>query len=194
MNLLVSDFSQPDFYRFNEDSLKLIQFVQSRLPSAESILDLGAGCGIIGIELAARLHAKELCLLEAQADYAFHLHKNVSERIIKCNVEVVVKTFGEWYPKVQYDLIVSNPPYFLPGHGRPSQNSKKNIARSFVLDSWDIFLDLVNVSLLSTGRAFLVLRNDPIVLEKIAKHGKFKTKVHAERNLMYVELLRLNEN
>lgn len=190
----MSDYSQPNFYRFNEDSFKLIDYVQSHLTKANRILDLGAGSGIIGIELANKLNANHLSLVEAQVEYHIHLKKNVSERLFNCTSEIVLKSFGEWKPESTYDLIVSNPPYFLPGHGQPSKDVKKNIARSFILDSWEVFLDLISLTLAPDGKAFIVLRNDQLILNKIKKNLCLDCKIFDSDNLVYIELFRLDKN
>jgi tRNA1(Val) A37 N6-methylase TrmN6 len=54
------DYSQPDYYRFNSDSITLVNYLLKSMGPTESILDLGAGCGIIGIELARYLSPQKL--------------------------------------------------------------------------------------------------------------------------------------
>src|SRR4051812_43029170 len=120
----MNDYSQPDFYRFNEDSLKLVNWILEKKLNAKAILDLGAGCGIIGIELANRMHADSLTMVELQADYKAHLEKNIDLILDKKIIpHISIQSFKKWTPNQLYDLIVCNPPYFLPGHGEVSKDA-----------------------------------------------------------------------
>ncbi|MGL6035003.1 MAG: hypothetical protein ACRC0N_08060, partial [Acinetobacter johnsonii] len=56
------NYKQPDEYRFSLDSIHLARFVASQLASHSElgslrVLDLCAGCGVIGIELSWHLRA-----------------------------------------------------------------------------------------------------------------------------------------
>ncbi len=73
------DYDQPEFYRFNEDSLKLVKWVLLRVSSAQTILDLGAGSGIIGIELSRVLLPSKLTLVEVRQEYSAHLDTNIKK-------------------------------------------------------------------------------------------------------------------
>lgn len=185
-----SDYSQPEFYRFNEDSLKLVRWIESHVKVAKDILDLGAGAGILGIELANFYSPETLTLLEMQEDFLIHLQDNLATQLkVKTNALVVMSSFGEWKPLRQYDLIVCNPPYFLPGHGHPSADKRKHISRTFVKDNWDILLDLIEKSLTPDGKAFMVLKKNDQVLKYLKNH-----KIHNDHGLMFIELSRLNKN
>lgn len=71
---MLIDYSQPDFYRFNEDSTKLVAFIQNHLKKTpQSIIDLGAGCGVIGIELKKLYHEAYLTLVEGQSEFLPYL-------------------------------------------------------------------------------------------------------------------------
>lgn len=185
-----SDYSQPEFYRFNEDSLKLVKWIQSRIPSAVHILDLGAGSGVMGIELANFYGPESLTLLEMQEDFLPHLQENLATQLkVKTNPLVVMSTFGEWHPEKKFDLIVSNPPYFLPGHGHPSTDKLKHLARTFVYDNWDVLINLIQSSLSNDGKAFLVLKKNDLIMSKLKKFT-----IHYDHGLCFVELSGLNKN
>lgn len=186
----MNDYSQPDFYRFSEDSLKLVKFVIRSVSEAHHILDMGAGSGIIGIELANHFHCP-VTLLEMQDDYKPHLEKNIQEQL-QSSGEIILSSFGEWVPDKRYDLIVANPPYYLPGHGEPNSDERKNRARAFVTDDWKVFLDKINLAM--DGRAFLVIRNDPKIRQLIEKSWLHEMKFTNEGKLLFIELFRLNKN
>lgn len=192
----MSDYLQPDFYRFNEDSLRLVKWVLTQIPSARNILDLGAGCGIIGIELGRLLKPQLLNLVEIQKEFLPYIRQN-SELFLKEDIKVIISesSFKEWHPSHKFDLIVSNPPYFLPGHGEKSQDERKGMARSFLRDSWEILIDRIEKALSDDGKAFLVIRKDPRIVAEITKASKnLRVQFTEQDHLMFLELTRLNKN
>lgn len=189
----MTDYRQPDFYRFNQDSLKLVKWVLEQVKESKRILDLGAGSGVIGIELARLLCAENLDLVEVQSEYLPFLQQNIREQLpASTQAEIYLSSFGEWQPHKKYDVIVCNPPYFLPKHGEPSRDLKRNIARSFVIDDWAVLLNKILASLSLEGKAFLVIRDDALVLEEIKKFSSLHLKNNKEGKLLFLELSRLN--
>jgi tRNA1Val (adenine37-N6)-methyltransferase len=188
----MNDYSQPEFYRFNEDSILLVKFIQDLDLSPLNILDLGAGCGVIGIELARSLMPSHLALVEAQSDYLPHLQKNIELFLPpKVSSQVIISSFGEFQSVSRYDLIVANPPYYLPGHGRPSPDSRRAIARSFLLDDWRFFLNLINLTLSNQGWAYVIIKNDLVVLDLIKLNlQQLKLKIHKQNQCLILEFRR----
>lgn len=192
----MTDYFQPEFYRFNEDSLRLVKWVLNKTTEANHILDLGAGCGIIGIELARVLKPENLNLVELQTDFVPYIHKNCSLFLQSTiTVRISETSFQDWKPAHKFDLIVSNPPYFLPGHGEQSQDERKGLARSFIRDNWRILMEKIDESLSDHGKAFLVIRKDNRIVKEIEKTGqKFKILLSEQGHLYFVELSRLNKD
>jgi tRNA1Val (adenine37-N6)-methyltransferase len=192
IKLLMSDYVQPEFYRFNEDSLKLVHWVCSKRQSAAHILDLGAGCGVIGIEAANRLRALSLTLVELQNDYLPFLQVNTASQLNShTQSHIHINSFGDWQPPKKYDLILCNPPYFLKGHGEPSQDLRKYQARTFAVDSWKRLVEVIHVSLSKDGQAYLVVKNDSKILASIAE---FQFKIEIQGPLAFLELSGLNKD
>jgi tRNA1Val (adenine37-N6)-methyltransferase len=192
------DYSQPDFYRFNEDSLHLVKWVIEKKNHFQTILDLGAGCGVIGIELARTLNPKILTLVEVQTAFYTYLEKNC-QIFLPSSVQysVHMNSFLDFSPPRKYDLIVCNPPYYLPGRGELSKDPNRALARTFLRDSWPILLNTIAESLADNGKAFIVLKNDKSLTLEIAKlvHGYNLNLVPNERDsIMILELFRLNKD
>lgn len=186
----MTDYLQPDFYRFNEDSLKLVNWVAAKNPACSNVLDLGAGSGVIGIELANRLRIPRLTLVEVQADFIPVIETNLQQQLkVPADVELIHQSFGEWKPRYYYDLIVCNPPYYLKDHGEPSTDVRKNIARSFVMDDWNILLKLIAKILSPEGRAFFVVKNDQRILKEVNENlNGLKLKISEVEKLIMLEL------
>jgi tRNA1Val (adenine37-N6)-methyltransferase len=191
------NYSQPDFYHFNEDSIKLVKWIQSSGLSAESILDLGAGSGIIGIELAKYLKPKTLMLVELQKEFIPHLEKNCEDFLPKSvSFSIILKSFQDFNSDQTFDLIVCNPPYYLPGEGELPKNPNRAIARAFLTDSWPVLLDKINSKLSAGGKGYIVLKNNSILYESVNKDAALIDLVVEKYDIgavMILELFRLNE-
>ena len=192
----MTNYTQPSFYRFNEDSLRLVKWILQQGLSPRSILDMGAGCGVIGIELALALGADTLTMVEAQADYSESLETNCQDLLDKTLYQIEYKTFADWIPDKAYDLIVSNPPYYLPGHGEKNADIRREKARSFILDNWTILLQKIAASLEPIrGRAYIVIKDDKRIVKEIERVAISLTKkFHNEGHLKILELSGLNKN
>lgn len=192
------DYSQPDFYRFNEDSIKLVDWVQTREVLAESILDLGAGSGIIGIELARILKLKELTLVELQPEFLPHLESNCQKFLPKSvSYSIIMKSFLDFNSDQKFDLIVCNPPYYLPGEGELPKNPNRALARSFLTDSWPVLLSKICSNLSARGKSFIVLKNNMSLFESISKDASIIDLAVEKYDIgavMILELFRLNKN
>lgn len=191
----MDDYSQPDFYRFNSDSLILVDFIVKKMNSAHSILDMGAGSGIIGIELARKLNAKHLTLLELQKDFEIHLQRNSEFYLKDVRVDIVLSSFKDFNSRDRFNLIVSNPPYYLPGRGELPQDSRRAKARSFLEDSWPILLQQMSEYLATNGQGFIVLKQDQKLLNEIVVQARvtgLDVKSYLLNDLMILELFALD--
>lgn len=112
-------------YCYNSDSLFLYDFVNKLNPRG-SMLDIGAGCGIVGL-LCARDNKKvQLEAIEKQDVFLNYAKKNADENSIEYklyNADFITFEFDK-----KYDYIVSNPPFYH-GNSTKSQNEILQNAR-----------------------------------------------------------------
>ncbi len=189
------DYFQPEFYHFCEDSLHLVDYVFKNKKTASHILDLGAGCGVIGIEIANKIRPETLSLIEVQNEFLSSLEQNIYKYLypaVKANI--IQKSFSDWQPSSTYDLIVCNPPYFLSGHGIQSPDRRKQTCRSFIIDGWDILLNLTLSCLSNDGRAFFVIKKDDRLLKIIHENMPYDFKIEEKKGLLFLTLSRLDVN
>lgn len=166
------DYLQPDFYRFNEDSLKLVNFVTTRVKQTGRVIDIGSGCGVIGIELAQKITIDEIHFLELQPIFKDYLEMNIALFIPKSKSEVIISSLGVFKSDVKYDLIVSNPPYYLPGAGQLGPNPHRNLCRSFLEEGWMELLQFISDHLSPLGFAAVVIKNDREILKHVEAFAK----------------------
>jgi tRNA1Val (adenine37-N6)-methyltransferase len=119
-----------DGYRFSIDSILLANFAN---PSRrDRVLDLGAGCGVIGLVIAAGRRPREVVALEVQHELAemarrnFRLNGLAGASVIAGDL-CARKTAGA--AAGSFDYIVANPPYRAARSGRESPNASRRIAR-----------------------------------------------------------------
>lgn len=192
----MTDYLQPDFYRFNEDSLKLVSWVCDSKIKANSILDIGCGSGVIGIELTNRLHPARLTLLEVQEEFRSYLTQNISTQLkVSLEVTCTISSFSKWESDERFDLIVCNPPYYLPQHGQLAADPRRSIARSFIIDGWGDLLKTCVRALTREGRAVMVIKQDEVLSNHIKEVMPLElvSYWHEVHGLMFLELTRLNK-
>lgn len=114
-------------YRLSIDPFLLANFL--RLKAGETLLDIGAGCGIIPIYLSSKGCANRLVGIEVQEElYELSLRNKALNGC--ANVEFLkgdVRAAG--LPPGGFDVVVSNPPYVKAGTGRTSPGKSRLIAR-----------------------------------------------------------------
>jgi tRNA1Val (adenine37-N6)-methyltransferase len=161
-------YKQPDEYRFSLDSIQLAEFLAEHLKSRADlaslrVLDLCAGCGVVGIELSWYLRElRKIDFIEIQDVYTPFFHDNIAtvnrpELQINwhlLNYDVLLEK--DWEEK--FDLIVSNPPYFQPGQGPLSPSTFKNRCRFFLDSSFTHYILALANALAQNGEAYFLLR------------------------------------
>ena len=161
------DYLQPDFYRFNEDSLKLVNFVATKIKEASKVIDVGSGCGVIGIEIAQKVSVDEVHFLELQPVFKDYLEQNIDLFIPHLQSEIFISSLGVFKSETKYDLIVCNPPYYLPGAGQLGPNPHRNLCRSFLEEGWMELFEFISNHLTPEGMAAVVIKNNREILKHV---------------------------
>lgn len=96
--------------------------------NAHKILDVGTGTGLVALMLAQRsLPDADIVALEIDETAAGQARENVTRSPWKERVEVVQADFRDYQSLDKFDVIVSNPPYFVDSLECPDQ--QRNAAR-----------------------------------------------------------------
>ncbi len=117
-------------YRFSIDAVLLAQFC--RPTAQDSVLDLGCGCGVIGLMLCHRFPELRLTGLELQPALAELARNNVMANQWQERFAILqgdLRRMKEIVAPESFDLVVSNPPYHQPGRGRINQTEERALAR-----------------------------------------------------------------
>lgn len=160
------EYSQPKDYRFSLDSVflaqKVAEFLKNDSLNEIKVLDLCAGCGVIGLELNYHLpKLLEIDFLEVQSVYLSHFEQNKIQAKNHEKFRFLEMNYNELQtPQFEnrYDYIVSNPPYFFPGEGLYSPNEFKNRCRFFIDSDFVSMVKSIVYSLKPQGSAFILMR------------------------------------
>jgi tRNA1Val (adenine37-N6)-methyltransferase len=117
-------------YRFSVDSVLLGRFAQAR--ARDRVLDLGAGCGVVALMIAALSSAREIVALELQPALAALITRNAElnglAQVFALEADLRDRRIAE-LALASFDLVVANPPYRALRSGRESPNRSRRIAR-----------------------------------------------------------------
>jgi tRNA1Val (adenine37-N6)-methyltransferase len=113
-------------YRFSVDAPLLADFVETR--DGGSVVDLGAGCGVIALLLAERPF-RRLVAVELQPGLADLARRNVALNNLQGRVEVVEADLRAFAPGERFDVVVANPPYIKRRGGQLSLSRERSVAR-----------------------------------------------------------------
>jgi len=93
---------------------------------ASRILDVGTGCGIIALMLAQRTsHEVMIEGIEVEAIDAEQAQENVNNSPWANRVHIHSVALQDFHSTTQFDLIVSNPPYFINSQLPPTAHRAK---------------------------------------------------------------------
>ena len=87
-----------------------------------SILDIGAGTGLISIMLAQRFTNATITGIEIDSAATQEAQKNVKASHWSDRITVECCDFCQWETSAKFDLIVSNPPFFTNGIKSPDSS------------------------------------------------------------------------
>jgi tRNA1Val (adenine37-N6)-methyltransferase len=122
---------------------------------ARKILDIGTGTGILSLMLAQKSNA-EIDAIDIDKMAIEQALENVNLCKWKSNINVIHSSLQEFYStnKNKYDLIVSNPPYFIDSYKSPAEG--RTLARH---NDFLPFQDLIQgvCNLLSSDGSFYVI-------------------------------------
>lgn len=166
------EYRQPADYHFCQDSVLFPKFVAQELNGLEigpefRALDVCAGCGVIGLELAfhePRLGQIDFLELQREEFEEAFLHNRAlagrgpEYRFWPANYQVL--TLPEHHG--MYDLIVANPPYFFRGDGRLAPSQFQNRCRFFLDSDLETLLKGVANALKNSGQAFLLMKSGEV--------------------------------
>ena len=139
--------------RINTDGVLIAAMVNHEKP--KNILDIGTGTGVIALMLAQRFPDADIHAVEIDEQAAQTAGKNFqlsvfSERLTINHTSIEQYNYGQ-----QFDLIVSNPPFFV--NDLKSESFRKGIARHADEDFFSMLIKKSSGLLADEGMIWLIL-------------------------------------
>lgn len=142
-------------YRFSVDALLLAEFVS--LKSEDLVVDLGAGCGIISLFLAAKREVRFIFGVELQEELASQARRNIALNGLEGKIAVIQGDLRQLpLAPGSADVVVCNPPYRRERSGRINPQPRKAIARHEITASLDDILAAAKALLKRAGRLAVI--------------------------------------
>jgi len=91
------------------------------------ILDIGTGTGVIALMLAQRFPGATVAAIEMDATAARLAGKNFIRSVFAERISAQEVALADFQPEKPFDLIVSNPPFFL--HALKNRDRRKQVSR-----------------------------------------------------------------
>ena len=118
-----------NLFKITSDPLLLAAFCKENIKKSGTLLDIGAGNGILPLLLVRNIYLTKISAVEIQKDSFDCLERNIalnslSDKIIPYHTDI-----NDFFPDFEFDYIISNPPYYRKGSGALPQNEKISIAK-----------------------------------------------------------------
>ena len=141
-------------YRYSPDALLLARFC-GVLKAGGSIIDLGAGCGVISLVLARINPEASVVAVEKNLEMAALIERNIHHNELAGRVSVTqedVANLRKNHTDSTFDLVVSNPPFRKAGSGKVSPCAGRDAARHETTAGLADFLDAAKYLVRPSGR------------------------------------------
>jgi len=123
-----------------------------------SILDIGAGTGVIALMLAQRYAVAKVDAVEIDTEAAKTAEKNFTASVFADRLTLYATRFESYfdqYPESKYDLILSNPPFYIDSLKSPGV--KKTLAKHTDADFFERLINSVASHLSPDGSFWLIV-------------------------------------
>ena len=143
-------------FRVSTDSMVLADFCRD---AGGRGLDLGCGCGTLGLLLLGSGAAGSVCGIEIQPEAARQAEENARRNGLADRFSVVCGDLRQAHAQIpagSFDFAVSNPPYYPPGSGRLRKEDSLSLARSELCCPLDALCAAAARALRWGGRLYLV--------------------------------------
>jgi tRNA1Val (adenine37-N6)-methyltransferase len=169
--------------KINTDGVLLGALADAVQP--KTILDIGTGTGVIALMLAQKFVEAKIDAVEIDSMAAQTAKLNFENSVFSDRLSVYagdITSFFQEHPERKYDLIVSNPPFYINSLTSPKE--RKTIAKHTAADFFETLIRGIASHLSDAGLCWLVLPPETakLVIDMIKQNGLFLQRVVAVRS------------
>lgn len=171
--------------------------IQNNLQPVD-ILDIGTGTGVIALMMAQSLPESRIIAIDIDPAACEQASENFDNSDWRNRLQTVNSSVQNFAPSHYYDVIISNPPYFIDDY--KSGDEKRDSARHSITLTYKELIENINRLLKPDGVAYLVVPVfNTTIIETIGTQNNLQitaeTKVTAvEGKKPYVSLLELKRH
>ena len=136
------------------ESCILGAYAAIKINKAKAILDIGTGTGLLALMIAQKNRESKIDAIEIEESAYSQVVENVSKSIFLNQIQVINQDVKYFEPSIEYDLIVSNPPFYQ--NYLKSETQQRNLALHDTSLTLQDLADAVS-RLLSNDGQFIVL-------------------------------------
>jgi len=169
--------------KINTDGVLLGAFVEAGNP--EHILDIGTGTGVIALMLAQKFAQAHIDAVEVDGAAARTAALNFEGSPFSNRLSAEHTTFQQYfkqYPGKKYDLIISNPPFYL--HSLEAPDGQMNLAKHTDALFFEELITDVSNHLNRNGNCWLILpvKTAELVKTLLPQYGLYLNKIISIRS------------
>ncbi len=130
-------YQDTEGFCFGTDSILLSSFAAQK--QFYTAVDLCCGTGILPILLASNPHARKIYGVEISKSCTDLANKSVEWNGLQDRVIILQEDLKQTsLPTGKFDLVTANPPYFLPGTGKPARDGVESSRREGACTFFDV--------------------------------------------------------
>jgi len=157
--------------KINTDGVLLGVIADGNNP--KNILDIGTGTGVIALMLTQRFINAQIDAVEIDVLAAETAAKNFKNSVFSERLHIFpnsIEAFFDERPDNKYDLIISNPPFYL--NSLVSPKKEKSVAKHTDHDFFDVLMSGIAGHLSKKGLCWLILPvQTAILIKQLAKQN-----------------------
>lgn len=164
-------------FRFGADTLLLSAFAHAHLKRGAPLsgLDLGTGCGAASIGLLLLRPDEPLCLtgIDTGPEMVDAANQNAAALGLSSHFQPLLADAGHFRSPAPCHFALANPPFRVPGTGKPCPDDARHRARFEGPGGFDAFAACAARNLRTGGHLFLVHLAErlPELICALAEHG-----------------------
>ena len=146
-----------NLFKITSDPLLLAAFSRENIKKSGTLLDIGAGNGILPLLLVSNIYLTKISAVEIQKDSFDCLERNIalnslSDKIIPYHTDI-----NDFFPDFEFDYIISNPPYYRKSSGSLPQSEEISIAKFEIKMSLDNLIFNIKRLLKNHGFFYIII-------------------------------------
>jgi len=166
--------------KINTDGVLLGAFVEAIAP--QTILDIGTGTGVIALMLAQKFNDAQIDAVELDIAAAQTAGRNFADAPFNNKPQIYQGSFQQYfneYPERKYDLIVSNPPFYI--NSLEASAKQMNLAKHAGDGFFDDLIKQVVAHLNPDGECWLIL---PLPTAELVKNLAQQYGLHLQKTIL----------